>query len=93
MQDFARNYKYGLDTQTSKNDFRVYTELINLSTQHQYTTTQQSSAILMIGDYFLRERALKKIKEYIDQNLPRIQPLLISKLKEQKLIPDWVTVF
>ena len=93
MQGFARNYKYGLDTQTSKNDFRVYTELINLSTQHQYTTTQQSSAILMIGDYFLRERALKKIKEYIDQNLPRIQPLLISKLKEQKLIPDWVTVF
>ena len=47
----------------------------------------------MIGDYFLKERAMKKIKEYIDKNLPRIQPIMISRLKEQKLIPEWVTVF
>ncbi len=93
MQNFARNYKYGLKTENEKRDFSLYSELMKLISQHQYSTTQQSSAILMIGDYFLKERAMKKIKEYIDKNLPRIQPIMISRLKEQKLIPEWVTVF
>lgn len=93
LNDFADRYKYGLGNKNSQRDYNLYLALAKLRSQHQYSTTQQSSALLMIGDYFLRERAMKKIKEYIDKNLPRIQPEMLSRLKEQNLIPSWITVF
>lgn len=83
----------GLRSKNAQRDYTIYSALAKLRSQHQYSTTQQSSALLMIGDYFLQERAMKKIKEYIDKSLPRIQPEMLSRLKEQSLIPGWITVF
>ena len=77
-------------------DLAVFMALFKIGSKHQYSTTQKAHAILSIdqtGSSFTYNRAMNKIKKYINDNLPNIQREMIAQLKQQQLIPEWVTVF
>ena len=80
----------------NKNDLAIIMGMVKIGSKYQYSTTQKAHAILSIdqtGDSFTRRRAMNKIKNYINDNLPNIQREMIAQLKQQRLIPDWVTIF
>ena len=80
----------------NRKDLAVFMALFKIGSKHQYSTTQKAYAILSIdqtGSSVTYNRAMNKIKKYINDNLPNIQREMIAQLKQQQLIPEWVTVF
>lgn len=90
---FPRRYYFSdsLSRFVERKDLDVYNALLEIGSKYQYSTVQQARVFWTFLDE--QNKALNKVEDYINNNLPNIRREIIAQLKQRRLIPDWVTVF
>lgn len=81
---------------SDKKDLSIFNALAEYSLKHQYTTTQSAHSILSIdatGSTRTYRKAMTKIENYINVNLPNVRREAIAFLKSRNLVPQSTVVY